>query len=267
LQDIHANLSRRQLFNNYADQAGYYDLCLLIYHAADYNNPRVVEDTWESLINNIHFEIQGRREAYNAHRIQQAVPDANGPAPPPQPYEAISAQVQTIAHRTSLDSLIFPIDALLPVVCRYAISDHQDAGIGADPAWPIILFLQLGVSHALVTRVLEQMHDAQEAPFTGRRRRVLVQWINVAVDSWVRDVERRGGGGGGGKGGDAAIGPWVVQLLQRAEGTVAQMLQTVRGAAEREELEITRRKTAALARDVESLVAAATATARLGFGL
>ncbi|MCV5117030.1 hypothetical protein OFC47_26790, partial [Escherichia coli] len=87
----------------------------------------------------------------------------------------------SIAHRTSLDSLIFPVDTLLPMVCAYAINNHQDASIGADPCWPVAAFLQLGVPHALTARVLENMPDAQEAPFVGKHRKLVVQWINCVV--------------------------------------------------------------------------------------
>lgn len=102
---------------------------------------------------------------------------------PPLPYESVSQQIQLIAHRTSLDSLVFPVDALLPMLCAYAINNGQDAaGVGADPCWPVLLLLSLGVPHALVVQVLENVLDAQEAPFTGRRRKAVVQWIARAVE-------------------------------------------------------------------------------------
>jgi nuclear pore complex protein Nup155 len=224
----------------------------------------VIEDTWESLISTTHHDIRQRQRAWadrqSSHSAEGTASDA-----PPQPYEMVSAQIQSIAHRTSLDSQIFPIDSLLPAVCRYALANNQDGAIGADPAWPVVLFSQLGVSHALVTRVLEQMLDSQEAPFTGKRRRQVVQWVDVVVEDWILDVERRGGPGG--KGGEAAMGPWVAELLDHAEQAIAQIRQGVRGAAEAEEVEATRRKTAALRRDVEALLTAAVAQAHLGFGL
>ncbi|KAL1872773.1 hypothetical protein VTK73DRAFT_1379 [Phialemonium thermophilum] len=244
-------LGLTELFNTYADQAGYFDLCLLIYHAANYHNSRVIAETWENLIKNTHYEVEERQQIWEAYRAGQPLPEGvEAPTgPPPQPYELISAQIQTIAHRTSLDSLIFPIDTLLPIVCGYAISCNQDASIGADPCWPVLLFLQLGVSHAMVMRVLEQIFDTQETPFTGRRRKVVVQWINVVAESWVREVERRGGlvapvGGGGGKGGDSGAGPvggWVTELLGRCDEFVSQLLGSTRGSAETEELAETRR--------------------------
>ena len=167
----------------------------------------------------------------------------------------VSAQIQTIAHRTSLDSLVFPIDTLLPILCRYAVSNGQDASIGCDPCWPVLLFLQLDVSSALVARVLEQLFDAQEAPFTGRRRKVVVQWIDVVVEGWVREAERRGAAATavGSKGGEGALGEWVAELLARCDEALAQMLGAARGTAEAEELAETRRHTRLLQKAVAGL--------------
>lgn len=219
-------LTSGKLFNSYADQAEYYDLCLLIYNAADYHNPRIIADTWRRLINTTHEEVETRRARFEN-------PGGNSEeeqVPPPQPYEAVSVQIQTIAHRTSLDSLIFPVDVLLSTVCEYALTNQQDATIGADPAWPVLLFLQLGVSHAMIVRVLERILDTQEAPFTGRRRKAVVEWINAAVDAWVHDVERRGISAGKG---DLSMAPWVVDLMERAEQTVAEIVNLIRDPAAR----------------------------------
>ncbi|KAM7203455.1 Non-repetitive/WGA-negative nucleoporin C-terminal domain containing protein [Naviculisporaceae sp. PSN 640] len=250
-----------ELFNNYADQAGYHDLCLLIYHAADYQNPRVIAETWESLITDTHFDNEQRKEAWRLHKRRQPLPAGVEPplAEPPMPYESVSTSIQTIAHRTSLDSLIFPVDTLLPLVCSYAVNNGQDASIGADPCWPVLLFLQLGVPHSLVIRVLEGILDTHEAPFTGRRRKNVVQWIDAAVEAWVREVERRGGGAAlSTKGEEGSLTGWVRELLVRADEALTQIGNSgaIRaGTAEAEELMAIRRENAALKRQVDAIAA------------
>ncbi|KAL2176873.1 Non-repetitive/WGA-negative nucleoporin C-terminal-domain-containing protein [Thermothelomyces heterothallicus CBS 202.75] len=269
-----------ELYNEYADQAAYFDLCLLIYHAADYHNPRVITDTWLRLIEQTSYETEQRQAHWQLAQAGQPLPEGVPPitGEPPLPYESVSQQIQLIAHRTSLDSLVFPVDTLLPEVCKYAVNNGQDASIGADPCWPVLLFLNLGVPHALVVQVLENMFDAQEAPFTGRRRKIVVQWIAVAVEAWVREVERRAAGaaasggsfgasssvgasGGGAPGGDGVIGVWVSELLARADECLAQIAPAPASArtagqvsAEAEETLELRRLVKGLKRSVDGIL-------------
>ncbi len=144
-------------------------------------------------------------------------------------------QIQTIAHRTSLDSLVFPVDVLLGTMCDYAITRRQDASVGADPSWPVYLFIQLRVSPAIIVRILEDILDRQEMPFRGRGRRTVVEWINTAVGLWCHEVELGSAGGGSG---DACLPPWVGRLLARAEQALAELAASGRGGRPREELDV-----------------------------
>ncbi|PHH91198.1 hypothetical protein CDD83_1384 [Cordyceps sp. RAO-2017] len=121
-------LDLSELFNQYADQAGYYDLCLLIYHTANYRNSTTISGTWTNLIQQTHDEVMSRLDG-----LEPGMPS------PPMPYEAVTSKIQNIAHHTSLDSNVFPIETLLPELCRYAVAYQQDATIGAEPTWPVQL--------------------------------------------------------------------------------------------------------------------------------
>ncbi|KAM0247373.1 hypothetical protein ACHAQJ_009859 [Trichoderma viride] len=197
-------ISLSELFNDYADQAGYYDLCLLIYHTANYRNPTTISSTWDSLIQQTHAEVMARHEAMDA-----------GMPLPPLPYEAVTSKIQNIAHHTSLDSFVFPIQTLLPQLCRYAVTFQQDTTIGADPTWPVQLFLSLGVSHDMIVRVLESIFDTQDYGFSGMVRNRVIEIIVYAVNDWVAEVRRRGGAAKGG-----SLGPSVGDLLQRCEAAL-----------------------------------------------
>ncbi|KAJ2896914.1 putative non-repetitive/WGA-negative nucleoporin [Zalerion maritima] len=207
------------LFNEYADQANYYDLCLLIYHAADYRNPTTIAQTWDNLIMQLHMDAEEEFNLYQAGRLEME---------PAQPFEIISAKVTEIAHRSSLDSFVFPVSDLLRIVCKYTVENQQDGTVGADPCWPVIVFLQLGVSHDMVARVLEDLLENNEIPFQGRQTASkvrLVEWIVYTVQTWLREMGRRGGPGGGGPAaglggslrGDSSLGTWVREVLLRAE--------------------------------------------------
>ena len=145
-------------------------------------------------------------------RLEIADPDL---PPPPMPYEAVTSKIQNIAHHTSLDSFVFPIQTLLPELCRYAVAYQQDATIGADPTWPVQLFLALGVSHDMIVRVLENIFDTQDYGFSGMVRNRIVEIIAYVVNDWVAEVRRRGGAGKG-----ASMGPSVGELLSRCEAAL-----------------------------------------------
>lgn len=117
------------------------------------------------------------------------------------------AQVQAIAHRTSLNDHIFPIEYILTYLCKYSIEHGQDERIGANPAWPALLFMNLHVPFPSITRVLERILDAQEAPFTGRRRKVIVLCIAEVLLRWVREADTQGT--------VSSVGLWVEDLLVR----------------------------------------------------
>ncbi|KKA27708.1 hypothetical protein TD95_002356 [Thielaviopsis punctulata] len=190
------------LYNEYADQAGYFDLCLLIYHAADYRNSTIILSTWQSLIQQTHQDA--------IVRMNEGIINA------PHPYESVTARIQEIAHRTSCDSFIFPITQLLPELCQYAVTNEQDASIGADPAWPVQLFISIGISHEMITRILEHVFDTQDFGFTGSARPRLIELIVYVVEAWVREARRRGAGNSAGRG-VAQLGASVKDLLDRCE--------------------------------------------------
>ncbi|KAI0198004.1 Non-repetitive/WGA-negative nucleoporin C-terminal-domain-containing protein [Astrocystis sublimbata] len=192
------------LFNLYADQAGYYDLCLIIYHVADFRNPTTIAQTWTSLIQQTHDEVMEQHAIYAAERLRTGV---EGEGPPPLPYETLIAQIEGICHRSSKDSFIFPVPSLMPEVCRYALENSQDGRVGANVNWPVDLFVALDVSYDLLVRVLESMFETQNVPFrspSGRAR--VVEWICHAVGLWVRDLGRHGRP-------DARLEPWVGELV------------------------------------------------------
>ncbi|EEY15024.1 conserved hypothetical protein [Verticillium alfalfae VaMs.102] len=169
-----------ELFNNYADQAGYFDICLLIYHVADYRNSTTVETTWASLIEQTHDEA--------TRRMQEAGPGISALL---TPYESVSQKVLNIAHRVSLDSFVFPIKFLVAALSRYSIEYGQDGQIGANPVWPITIFFELKVSHITILNALEDIFNAQDVGFTGNNRIRVIELIVYVVDSWQKECKRR----------------------------------------------------------------------------
>ncbi|KAG9252658.1 nucleoporin Nup157/170 [Emericellopsis atlantica] len=222
-------LGLSDLFNGFADPGNYYDICLLIYHHADYRNGTTINKTWSDLIDQLHTEVLEAEEAIEIARNEATM---NGTAPPnlpqpPKPYESISAKIQNIAHHSSLDSFVFPIHMLLPKLVQYSVAEEQDNRIGAHACWPAQLFLSLDVSHDNIVKALEAALETPGGNYNqqGSIRVRLVELIVYAVDDWVADLRRRGGSKQAG-----TITQSVTELLKRCEGQLTPRTNNPGGA-------------------------------------
>ncbi|OTB00577.1 hypothetical protein M426DRAFT_15384 [Hypoxylon sp. CI-4A] len=242
-----------ELFNGYADQAAYYDLCLLIYHVADFRNATSIAQTWSSLIQQTHDEAIEQWSAFEAEGRRQGAQAGERPA---HPYEILIGKIQDICHRSSNDSFIFPVPTLLREVCIYAFENAQDGRSNANVNWPVIVFLDLGVSHDLVVRVLDQMFDAQEVPFRGAGRVRIVEWIIYSINEWVRELSRKGRP-------EARLEPLVSELIVECDNWVAANSRVGNeGGADIRDIA---RNVKQLRRDVEGMVASPVSNRSMGF--
>ena len=160
-----------ELFNQYADQAGYHDICIMIYQVADHRNPADIRTSWQALIE------QTDKEATTRHGR-----DASG-------WEAVGEQVRSLGLRLHTADATFPIQTLLPMLERYAIEPHR-----ATPPryWVIDIFLDLDVPHETLLPVLEQIFYSNEHPFVGSKRRVIAAHMIYLLQQWYQDSERKG---------------------------------------------------------------------------
>ncbi|KAL1590668.1 hypothetical protein WHR41_00751 [Cladosporium halotolerans] len=158
-----------QLYNNYADQAGYHDLCILIYQVADHRNPADIRASWQELIN------QTAREAL-------AIKDTH-------PWEAVADKVRNLGRRLQGAESTFPVQTLLPMLERFAIEPTSQ---GSPSNWAIDVFLDVDVPHEALLPVLEQIYYGNEQPFVGTQRRVIAAHMVYVVQSWLEGSSRRG---------------------------------------------------------------------------
>lgn len=170
-----------QLYHDYADQAAYYDICLLIYHAADYRSVPDIRHTWSNLVEQTH---------------RNAVSDGQT-----APWEIVALKVEDIGHRTGLNESVFPVNIILQLLLQYDIEFYthdasapnaQNLALNANLTWPIDVFLKLNAPFEYLVATLEGLWYAQEHPFTGRNRKLLVKWIIYLVEQWGT-VSRRTG--------------------------------------------------------------------------
>ena len=179
------------MYNGYADQAGYFDLCLLIYQAADHRNPADIRATWQNLLDRTHEEIIARGT--------------------PQPYEVIIEKVQSLARRLSLSETMFPIADIVPILEKYAFEFQN----GFAPAkWPMDTLIAVGVPFESLFTVLEGMFYNDEAPFQGRNRRHIAHDMIHVAEVWFQDSSREAGKILGGEGNAARVTQTLMTLQQ-----------------------------------------------------
>ncbi|KAF2141417.1 uncharacterized protein K452DRAFT_309183 [Aplosporella prunicola CBS 121167] len=157
------------LYNNFCDQAGYYDISLQIYQCADYRNPADIRATWQNLLEQTH---------------DRAVENNN------TPWEMVAETVRSLGPKLGLSDTTFNIAMVLPLLERYAIT-HQ-RGVGPS-SWVVDVFLDLGVPHESIVASLEATFYNNEAPFAQRQRRWIANDIVYVVERWYDESTRVGG--------------------------------------------------------------------------
>lgn len=158
------------MFNQYADSASYYDICLQIFHIADHRNPADIRSTWQHLLQDLHDETVARGS--------------------PQPYEAVVDKIRSLGSRLRMSETIFPIPTLLPMLERYALEHQRNVG---PPTWVVDTFFDLGVAHETIYSVLESMYYTDEAPFHGANRKIIARDLLYTIEHWFHDTVRLGG--------------------------------------------------------------------------
>lgn len=158
-----------KLFNNFADQAGYHDICLLIYQAAQHQNRINIIDTWRQLIDQIHLKS-----------VSEGRP----------PYEAVANQVRILGNRLNLSSNTFPVPDLLPRLKRYEFEFQR--GVGPE-TWVADIFIELGVEFDGLFTVLVDMLFNNEAPFHGANRHYIADDVLYLAQRWFQESSRGAG--------------------------------------------------------------------------
>ncbi|KAJ5888990.1 nucleoporin [Penicillium taxi] len=198
-----------ELFNQYADSASYYDICLQIFYMADHRNAADIKSTWQHLIEDTHAATENRGS--------------------PQPYEAVIEKVRSLGSRLRMSDTVFPIRELIPMLERYSL-EHQRHIVPSH--WIVDLFMDLGVPHDAIFAVLEAMYYTDEAPFQGSNRRFIASDLLYLCEVWFRESVRLGG---------FAFGSDIVaervmeslDILQQGQGNTQEMVERTKNLQRR----------------------------------
>lgn len=180
-----------ELFNQYADQANYYDVCILIYNVADHRNPADIASSWQALIDQVHdMTLHGTNE--DGQVVRSFNPDGTikeDGSKISQPWEAVASRVRKLGLRLHRAEATFPIPILLPMLETYSLIKTP----GEGDHWVLDLFLELEAPHEVLLPVLEQMYHSGESPWDmAPGRALMASELVYLIGNWYITSERRG---------------------------------------------------------------------------
>jgi nuclear pore complex protein Nup155 len=116
----------------------------------------------------------------------------------------VAMEFERIGRRVNLNENVFPVNVLLQLLLQYDLNyyTHDIANNRRSPdedrlpcgnlTWPLEPFIKLGAPFEIMVATLEALWYAQEPPFDGRNRRLLVKWIIYLVETWYKESSRQG---------------------------------------------------------------------------
>ncbi|KAL1598868.1 hypothetical protein SLS60_008011 [Paraconiothyrium brasiliense] len=169
-----------ELFNDYADQAGYYNISLLLFHQADFRDLSTIRNTWQLFIEQTHNEAVAEGKA--------------------SPWEAVAIETETLGRRVGTNQNIFPVSDVFQLLLQYDVEKYRQGPSGNidpdnnhPPAWPIDIFVKLHAPFENLVSVLEAMWYARDHPFNSRNgRKLLAKWLVCVVEKWWENSRRSG---------------------------------------------------------------------------
>ncbi|KAI6248804.1 Nucleoporin [Erysiphe necator] len=160
------------LYNEFADPASYFDICLTIYDAASHRNEADIAATWQQLLDFTHDKV------------------ASDPNAGQLPYEAVITMIRDMARRIGRSESTFSPRILIPMLEKYALEFQFQTG---PRMWLPELFIEVGITYETILSTLQDMWYQNIAPFTDRRRNILAEHILYVIEQWYEECMRANG--------------------------------------------------------------------------
>lgn len=186
------------LFNNYADPARYYDICLCIYAIADHRDTAQIKNTWQQLLEvsyeNAKLELEAaQQEPDEKIRIELMRDVANV-------TERVAADFHAAAKRVQISEAVFPVPLLVEMLERFNIKAGQQYAQQAAQIQPGLehwipdTFLALEVPFELLYDSLETTYLASNVPdVKASDRRIILSDLLFVVKRWFDATATRAG--------------------------------------------------------------------------
>ena len=169
-------LNISDLFNNYTDPLGYYDLCLLIFKVSDYKNTDDILKRWELFFERIFHEF-----LITDKRKQEPI------------YIVLNNVFNIIGPKLSSNDLVFPIDELIKLVCKYIQEAIEEDPVTQTPPKGIIvdIFVKSGVGYDKLYYIMKSLieHNTFEI-FPGFTNNLKSNEMSYLIDHWYNSDKK-----------------------------------------------------------------------------
>jgi nuclear pore complex protein Nup155 len=128
-----------QLFNQYADPLGYFEICLEIFQTADFRNTAEINKCWEAIIRKGDFPDHSPLVSTSSDwPIEHEGKERRETG---EPFEGVADAIRRLGRRLLKYELIFNPPTLVPMVEKYNLETIQRDG------WVPEAFLDAGTPH------------------------------------------------------------------------------------------------------------------------
>jgi nuclear pore complex protein Nup155 len=113
----------------------------------------------------------------------------------------LALKVEEIGRRVNMNENVFPVNIVLQLLLQYDLEYYthdRNSNPGgkliysANITWPIDILVRLNAPFEFLVATFEALWYAQEAPFNGRNKKLLVKWSIYTIEQWSQ-VSRRSG--------------------------------------------------------------------------
>lgn len=177
------------LFNKFADSAGYYDVCLYIYAIADHRDASQIKNTWAQFLQ-------------STHERGVAEPPEIAPREKATPLEVVIEEFRTAGKRLRSSEAVFPVSTLIEMLERYNTENGQDdiqtqhqrnEGSQANDEkidlshWVADVFIELEVQYETLYDGFETLYltMTNQPGISAAKRRVILSDLLYVIERWL----------------------------------------------------------------------------------
>lgn len=163
-----------ELFNGYADQLGYYEICFVIFRISDYKNPDDILKRWELFFERIYHDF--------ILSILSSKPL----------YMLISDSLSSIGPKLVSNDLVFPVDKLIKLTCKYIQNAIEEEPTSQTPPEGAVveLFVKSGVPYDKLYVTIKSLIEHNSYDMYAGFAKFLKSEMIFLIRTWYREDKR-----------------------------------------------------------------------------